>query len=52
MAKSGADNRTYKEGVKERVKKGDRHTFPLEEPLENKPSENKSRYKKQRVPPE
>ena len=39
-------------GVKKRIKKGYRHAFSLEEPLEDEPSENESRDEKYRIPSE
>ena len=38
--------------IKKRIKESHWKIFSLEEPLEDKPSENKSRHKKQRVPSE
>lgn len=41
-----------KQGIKQRVKQLHRHTFPLEEPLEDEPSEHEPCHEKNRIPPD
>jgi hypothetical protein len=52
MAQTRSHNGSYEKCIKERIQKRYRNSLPFEESFEDKPSEDESRYEKDRIPSE